>query len=396
MNIIWITIESILPANTGGRIGIFKRLEQISKNNSIFLYYTMDNKDDIKYEADLKKYCKEVHGFLREGKSIETLKKMTCAPYTVASRYNKKLVESVSYCLKHANIDLINVDSPHMGLNLLELNTDIPIVLNQHNIEWMVYKNVAESSKNLIKKALYTEESLRFKLFEKKLYERVNVSLFTFVSCDDKAYFERIYGNKYRTALVPVGAENHRCSYNWKNEKTNKIIFVGKMSYAPNVEGVIWFATKVLPLIKEKIRNVQFEVIGRDPVEEIKALNKENEIKVVGGVPTVDEYYESADLAVVPLKHGGGVKVKLLEAIGFKIPVITTSVGVQGTDFNEDEIIIADESEKMALLCIDLLKNRNKYRSMYEKLFKEFEMKYTWEAIGSNYEDMLRSVCKKN
>lgn len=54
-----------------------------------------------------------------------------------------------------------------MGLNLLELNTDIPIVLNQHNIEWMVYKNVAESSKNLMKKALYTEESLRFKLFEK-------------------------------------------------------------------------------------------------------------------------------------------------------------------------------------------------------------------------------------
>ena len=110
----------------------------------------------------------------------------------------------------------------------------------------------------------------------------------------------------------------------------------------------------------------------------------------------MDEYYESADLAVVPLKHGGGVKVKLLEAIGFKIPVITTSVGVQGTDFNGDEIIIADEPEKMASLCVDLLKNRNKYKSMYEKLFKKFEMKYTWEAIGSNYEDMLRSVCKKN
>ena len=73
MKIIWITIESILPANSGGRIGVFRRLEQLSKNNDIFLFYTMDNINDKQYINELKQYCVEVHGYLRNKKSLATI-----------------------------------------------------------------------------------------------------------------------------------------------------------------------------------------------------------------------------------------------------------------------------------------------------------------------------------
>ena len=128
MNVLWITIESILPANSGGRIGIFRRLEYIAKHNDIFLFYTMDSKGDEQYVNDLKEYCKEVYGFVREKKSVTTFKSLSKAPFTVASRKNLAMIEKIKECLKKNNIDVINVDSPHMGLNLLELDFNVPIV----------------------------------------------------------------------------------------------------------------------------------------------------------------------------------------------------------------------------------------------------------------------------
>ena len=390
MKIIWITIESILPANSGGRIGIFKRLEQISKQNEIYLFYTMDSIDERMYQSELLNYCTEVHGYLRIKKSISTVFNLLKAPFTVASRFNHEMVDDINKCLIENRIDLINVDSPHMGLNLFKINYEgIPIILNQHNIEWKVYKNIANSNKSLIRKALYSIDSIRFKRFEKRLYNNIPIDTMTFVSTEDMEYVNKTFPY-IKTELIPVGGISKKFLYNW-NSNNNSILFVGKMSYAPNSEAAKWFIKSIFPTIKKKVSNAKFYVVGKDPDDELKSLSSDD-IIITGMVDSVDVYYETAGLVVIPLKHGGGVKVKLLEAIGNKMPVISTSIGVQGTTFNANNMIVADSAGEFANKCIAFLENRNDYESMYKKVFSIFEKRYTWEAIGEKYNKVLSNV----
>lgn len=392
MNILWITIESILPANSGGRIGIFRRLEHISKINNVYLFYTMDSIDEKRYEKDLKMYCKEVHGFERKKKSIETLYFLLRAPFTVASRRNSYMIKAVKKCLQENNIDLINVDSPHMGLNLLELNTDIPIVINQHNIEWKVYENIASATSNSLKSFVYRVEAKRFKRFEEYLYKKISISLMTFVSSEDREYFMKKYPD-LNTEQVPVGAIDQKCKYDW-NGLSNKMIFVGKMSYAPNVEAVVWFAKNVFPIIKAKIKDAEFIVVGKEPTDDVWELGKIQGVTIMGAVDSLDNYYSCANLDVVPLLHGGGVKVKLLEGLGYSLPIVTTSIGVQGTIFDENYLLISNTAEDMAEQCISFLENRKKYRELYETTFDVFKNNYTWQAVGEHYNTLLNNITK--
>ena len=396
MKIIWITIESIYPPNTGGRIGIFRRLEQIAKNNDIYLFYTMDRENDRIYFDDLRKYCKEVHGFIREKRTLSTVKNLLRAPFTVASRKNKKLIDAVNKCLSENNIDLINVDSPHMGMNLQEINIyKTPVVINQHNIEWMVYKNVSKATHSIMKKILYAMESTRFKKYEEKLYREVHVSLFTFVSKDDLDFFGEWIGNRDKLVLIPVGANSCPVDYDW-NSKTNNIIFVGKMSYAPNEEAVKYFANTIFPTVKEKISDCRFIVVGKDPGAEIKKMEEKMDgVIVTGEVDDVGKYYNEADLVVIPLLHGGGVKVKLLEAMGYGVPIISSEIGIQGTGFNDENMIIATNATEFVKKVLDFLQHRQNYRNVYDNMRYTFEDAYTWESIGKSYNTALSRVIEK-
>ena len=153
-------------------------------------------------------------------------------------------------------------------------------------------------------------------------------------------------------------------------------------------EGILSRFLKCVQDSLDSVSGKNFFIVGKDPDDELKSLSSDS-ITITGMVDSVDVYYKNAGLVVVPLKHGGGVKVKLLEAIGNKVPVISTSIGVQGTMFNSENMIVADSAENFANKCVDFLKNRNNFQSQYQKVFDVFEKNYTWEAIGENYNKIL-------
>ena len=253
MNILWITLESILPANSGGRIGVFKRLEQVAKTEKIYLYYTYDNESELSYVSELKKYCVEVHHYKRNPK--KAILNLLKYPYTVASRNIRAMQEDIRKCLEEKKIDVINVDFPHMCVNLLNINTNIPIVLNEHNIEWKVYQTISKSQKNILKKMAYKIDSYRLKVFEEKIFKKLQINRVTFVSDDDMNFMVRSgICNNEQVVLIPVGADLQQNVSRIKHDGKN-IIFIGKMSYGPNIEAVTWFTNEILPLMKRKLLN---------------------------------------------------------------------------------------------------------------------------------------------
>lgn len=396
MRILWITLESILPANSGGRIGVFKRLEQLAKTEKIYLFYPYDAENDVEYVSELKELCVEVHPYSRRNNKKYAMLHLADYPYTVGSRCIPQMQKDIETCIKENAIDVINVDFPHMCVNLLNINTQLPIVLNEHNIEWKVYKRITQSKKGLGKIA-YGVDSYRLRSFEKKVFRKLNISKVTFVS--DKDMEEMILANgldRDKCDLIPVGADVR--DLNTEKIKlsdnniidTHNIIFVGKMSYGPNIEAVSWFANSIFPQIQKEFPNSKFYIVGKDPAEDVKNLARDN-IIITGAVDAVEPYYELADLVVLPLKNGGGVKVKLLEAISYKKPIVSTSVGVEGTLYSDGKLIpIADSTNEFARACIEILDpgDAEGQREAYEI----FLSNYTWQSVCKKYISILKET----
>ena len=104
MNVLWITLESILPSNTGGRIGVFKRLEQLSKTDNIYLFYTYDDEYELSYKSELKKYCKQVYAYSRKGNKLKAFLNIWKYPFTVSSRAIHEMQLDLIKCIKEKKL----------------------------------------------------------------------------------------------------------------------------------------------------------------------------------------------------------------------------------------------------------------------------------------------------
>lgn len=394
MNILWLTIDALLPLETAGRLGIYKRLEAVGKHHQVYLYYLYTEEKEYEECKKLEQFCIKVYGFRREKNIFQLLLKYLKYPYTVSTRINKELSIHLKKCINRYHIDCINVDFPQMGYYLMQLNdlNNIPIVINQHNIEWNRFKEISMSNSiSNLKKIIFSIEAFKLKRFEEKLYRSISFNAITFVTGEDKSYFQKWLPDiKTNLQVIPGGGEYHILPANEKS--SYNIIFVGVMSNELNPEGAIWFVKEILPIIKKSIPYVKFYIVGKDPVSELLEITDES-VVVTGFVDDLDTYYELANFVVIPILHGGGVKLKLLEAIGRGKVVISTSCGVRGTDFkNNQHLFVRDTANDFAQQCIALLRNPTLGEKVRQQAIALFKEKYTWEVIGQKYLELLCKV----
>ena len=214
MKILWITLESILPANTGGKIGVFKRLEQMAKWNDIYLFYPYDQDEELEQVVKIQRYYKKVYQYRRKENKKHAILNIWKYPFTVASRDITEMKKDIKKCIAQYNIDLINIDFPHMCVDILGIEPDIPIILNEHNIEWKVYRTIAKSHRNILKKVAYFIDSFRLYAYEKSLFKRLNFAQVTFVSSNDMEYMvEQKIVSQDKVTLIPVGADANNYDY---------------------------------------------------------------------------------------------------------------------------------------------------------------------------------------
>ena len=390
MKVIWISSECPYPANTGGRIVVMKKLEYFSQNNEIYFFCVVDDDDEYKYRIDLLKYCKEVHLYKRNKGAA--LFKFIKDPFICVSRWVASMKKDIDICFEREKVDWVIVEFPQMlgNISCKILNSN-KLIISQHNIEYATLNNLAKSITNPLKRAIYNVEAKRLYHFEKRYYREMSVKLFTFVSIEDKAFFEKKFG-KFNTLLVPVGTEMHE--YKAYKDSSNIISFFGKMSYLPNVEAALWFSKQVFPLIQKKIPESKFYIIGKDPSKELVELSGSNpNIVVTGTVDSIEDYYEHTDIVVIPLTHGGGVKVKVLEALGHGKLVVSTIKGIEGTTFrNGKELLTSASAKEFACVCIDILQHLSCYEGVRRSGYENVREKFTWKTIVEKFELELNNL----
>ena len=396
MRILWITLDALLPMDTAGRMGVLQRLENIYRDHEIYLYYFYSEDKDEEKSQKLVSMCKEVKGFKREKNKVKLLINYICYPFTVSTRISNALVADIDRCIENNHIQVVNIDFPQMGYSLLKSRKleNVKLVMNQHNVEWKRFDQISKSSSvSLFRRWISKIESIRLRRFEEKLYRKIKFDAFTFVTLEDKMSFEQWVKPKNTILeIIPGGGEYYGGLID-RNYNTHNLIFVGVMSNELNPEGALWFVKNILPKIELKVPDVQFFIVGKDPVKELRELDICN-VHVTGFVDDLSQYYRTACAVVIPVLHGGGVKLKLLEAIGYGSVVISTSVGVKGTVFKHNrDILITDDANKFADYCIDVLTNIDKYAAMRQNAICIFKENYTWKGIGKKYSNFLSKLC---
>jgi Glycosyltransferase len=166
------------------------------------------------------------------------------------------------------------------------------------------------------------------------------------------------------------------------------LLFVGTLQYPPNVDAASYFAREVFPYVTRQIPDATFVIVGSHPPEKIKKLGREKNIVVSGWVEDILPYYEQSAACVVPLRAGGGTRLKILESMALGRPVVSTSIGCEGLDVTEGrDILIADTTIEFAASTVRLLMDADLRRQLSHNARRLVETRYGWEAIG---EDLIR------
>jgi glycosyltransferase involved in cell wall biosynthesis len=174
------------------------------------------------------------------------------------------------------------------------------------------------------------------------------------------------------------------------NPQTPMLVFTGAMDYYANIDGVIWFVKEIFPLIKEKVPEVEFYVVGSKPTREVIRLGNYNGIKVTGYVPDTREYFHKANAVVVPLRIAQGIQNKILEPMAMGIPVVATPIAFQGIEATKDrDLIVEGEAEKFANAVIKLLGNVHIRKQFSGNARRTIENNYNWIKNLAKFDSIL-------
>jgi len=267
-------------------------------------------------------------------------------------------------------------------------------VLFQHNVESEIWRRHSETASNPVKKAMYGMEFGKMQRYERivvlKFQHTVAVS-----ESDRTLMMQWVDGN--RVTVVPTGVDLAQYRPNPDESEPGPVVtFVGAMDWEPNVDGVEYFTSEIWPAIKADVPEARLRIVGRNPDRRVKKWASES-IEVTGRVPSVVEYLHRSAVVIVPLRIGGGTRLKIYEAMATAKAVVSTTVGAEGLDVHHGrDIMLADDSHSFAQAVIMLLRDRE-LRRRYERAAAETAARCDWPAIGERFQEVLHSVvARKN
>ncbi len=264
----------------------------------------------------------------------------------------------------------------------------VKIIANQHNVEFEFLQRIYQHQKDWLRKWYYYREYRLIKPVEIRLCQEADAIAVT--SERERLLLKKMLPYKIIEA-VPNGVDIeyfHRESA--EQEVEGRIVFTGAMDYYPNVEAVLFFAKECWPLIRERIPDASWQIVGKNPLLEVQKLAELPGVTVTGSVADVRPYFASAMVAIVPLKVGGGTRLKILEAMAMRKAVVSTSLGCEGLSVvPEQHLLVADEPETLAQAVIRLLRNAEERHSLAAAGRVLVEGQYSWDQCGDRLQHIL-------
>lgn len=400
MRILWVKANKLLPVDIGANIRSYHILRYLSQHHDLVFFSYYNGARDVRYEQDLHEqlpgsiaFCtgkSEVRGVRR---GLDYLRRLhSPAPYAVSRFACRRVQQAIGGLLEQRQFNIAVCDFLDAAVNFPR-NLRTPVVLFQHNVESEIWRRHARIEVNPIKKLVYEME------FRKMLrYESATVRRFVrviAVSEHDRQLMGK-WIEPARVSVVPTGVDlrQYRAASS-KKDCQPLVLFVGAMDWEPNSDAVQFFCSEIWPLVLEKVPQARFRIVGRNPGARVLKLASTS-VHVTGHVPSVLEHLQQAAVVVVPLRIGGGTRLKIYEAMAMGKAVVSTSVGAEGLDVHPGkDILLEDRPHDFAQRTAMLLTDRE-VRDRFGKAALETAAQYDWAKIGESFANLLRNGALRN
>jgi len=294
-----------------------------------------------------------------------------------------KLVESYDF-------DIIHAQFFRMAQYVTKY-TDYPKVLDLTDALSLNLHRRAQLDRGLSLPLIKMEER-RVRKYEIEIVKNFDVG--TMASELDRHYLLEL-DNSLELVVIPTGVDHNYFSPS-KSDYKPQILFTGTMSYFPNYNAVLYFCNEIFPLIKRKLPDVSFYVVGNNPHKKVWQITSDD-VVVTGHVPDVRPYFADSAVFVCPLRSGSGIQAKNLEAMAMGVPIVTTSIGLEGIEaIAQKEILVADNPNDFANHVIRLIKEPELRREVSENARKLVETKYSWSEIVKGLDRIYERICPRN
>src|ERR687891_2621311 len=365
MKILFLTAHLPYPPLSGGRKREFELISRLSRSFEIHLCsITKSWATDSMYTNDLLQYCTSVKLF--EAQAPTNTQQYAFYPHQMKKHMSEEASSYISFLLKNQSFDVVHIEGYYL-LQHIAAKPEVPIVLVEHNIEHLLALQQFMVAVTQQEKSYFWSEYIKTLKWERLMWKRATACVA--LTNEEKITMERLESN-IDVRMIPNGSDHHKkidvaattlllsnsFEHSVISDNCPSILFVGNFAYEPNTDAALYFSRDIFPLILKDVPDVQLFLVGNAPSPEICSLTSNKQIEVTGSVASLIPFYKHADVVVCPLRIGGGVKVKVLEALSFGKAIVSTSVGTQGLDLlTHKAIAIADDPTDFAENVVRLL-----------------------------------------
>ncbi len=297
-----------------------------------------------------------------------------------------KLLEAVQRIAK-AGFDLALIENSYMAGVLAVLPATLPKVLDLHDVHSLVAWRAVEGTEGEARERAIREAE-KTVLYERQAAEQCVRCI---VISDQEAEAARSLLGLDRVEVLPSGVDTSAFVPADHEPMSDQILFTGTMNFRPNIEAVRHFTAEILPLVRQRIHGVQFHIVGARPTEQVVALASES-VVIHGQVVDVRPYFHEATVVVVPVLHGGGIRLKILEAAACGKAIVSTRLGAEGLHFTDgQDIVIVDTVPEFADSVARLLEDEHQ-RQQLGRSARKVSLAYDWKGIGARLQSILQSL----
>lgn len=406
MRILWVKSGPLYPLNTGGRKRTHAMLVELARQHHVTYLANLPEGQPLDPAEPGAPYAQEKRWIPsrepRDGspawvRSLIANLLFSTRPFVLDRYCNETLADALLELDANGGFDLIVCDflTPAVNFDFDRIRT--PVILFQHNVEARIWERLAGEKRNPITRLLFRDQARRMRDAEIALSKKCAGIIA--VSPEDAADFREDYGLVNVLGDVPTGVDTGFFRPpSPRHPEPGVIGFLGSMDWMPNIECVHHFVGDIFPAILARCPEARLLVIGRDPAPSLRRLAAENDrVLLTGTVEDVRPHLDRCEVLVVPLRSGGGTRIKIFEAMAQGVPVVSTSIGAEGLPVPEGEaILIADDPAAFAGAVVSLLESPE-FRDRIATCARELMVgEYSWTTVATRFLNLLRQAVPRD
>jgi glycosyltransferase involved in cell wall biosynthesis len=401
--VLYLTQVLPYPLSTGARTRQYYVLRHLSQSHEVTLVSFVRDDDKPEHIAHLQSVCHAVYTAPIARSRWRDLRAVvkglpTRQPFVIVRDEFKSMQNLLARLMTETPFDVVHADQVSMSWYGL-MGRGPRRVLDLHNAMYLVTERLAHNDPSAIKRLVLQREARALAHYEAELcakYDQV-----TFVTDEDRCLIEqqvkaqRIVVPADRFTTIPICIDPTDKPVIRPGPHPHRIVALGVMYWPPNAEGTLWFAREVWPQLRAQFPEAIFTVIGKNPPDELKQLHGRDNIEVLGFVADLEQVLAEAAVFVVPLRAGGGMRVKILDTWCWGLPIVSTTIGAEGLEIRDGEnILIADEPAALVQAASRAYQDRNLNQRLRLNGRRWVEDNYDWRQIYTAWDAVYAKALK--